>query len=216
MRIITFLIFLSGLVYSQTVYEIPFASEGNELELNVLNDSEIDLNNFIISVNEKPEWIKFDLSEQKISNLKAKESVDVKFNFDIAKNAEIMKANRIKFEITSGNQNWTKEISVTIQPPAKFELDQNYPNPFNPTTTISYTIPASKTALNIVPKVYLAIYDILGREVETLVNGKQEPGYYKYEWNAANYASGMYISQLTISGKGVKEQRIRKKMLLLK
>lgn len=216
MRILILVIFISGLVYSQKVYEIPFASEGNELELNILNDSEININDLVISISEKPDWIKFDLSEQKIFLLKPEESKDVKFNFDIAKTAEIMKTNQITFKISGSSENWTKEISLMIQPPAKFDMDQNFPNPFNPVTTIGYTIPAGKSDYALAPKVNLTVYDILGREVKTLVNENQDPGYYKYEWYAGSYASGIYISQLTISGDGVREQRLRKKMLLMK
>ncbi|MCP5063128.1 MAG: T9SS type A sorting domain-containing protein, partial [Ignavibacteriae bacterium] len=98
---------------------------------------------------------------------------------------------------------------------------QNYPNPFNPTTNISYTIPEPTPALPFAnggsfQSVQLSVYDILGREVETLVNEEQKPGFYKVEWNANNYASGMYIYQLSINGNTSKRKVVRKKMLLLR
>ena len=67
--------------------------------------------------------------------------------------------------------------------PESFELKQNYPNPFNPTTTIQYSIPSNGN-------VELKIYDILGREVATLVNETKAPGNYEVNFNAANLASG--------------------------
>ena len=79
----------------------------------------------------------------------------------------------------------------------KFELEQNYPNPFNPTTTISYVIPNVETqnfaSLQIVT---LKVYDILGREVATLVNNKQTPGKYSVQFNASSLSSGVYFYTL--------------------
>jgi flagellar hook assembly protein FlgD len=95
-------------------------------------------------------------------------------------------------------------------------LNQNYPNPFNPSTTISYTLPAVASSFSLSQKVHLAVYDIQGRKVETLVNEEQKPGYYKFEWNANHLASGMYIYQLVSKASNSKTNIIRKKMLLLK
>ena len=111
--------------------------------------------------------------------------------------------------------------------PLHFTLYQNYPNPFNPATTIKYSIPTRSVMLNSfqhlnnseIPKrvrddnvnVSLKIYDILGREVATLVNQKQNPGKYEVEWDASNYPSGIYFYKLK-SGNYVET----KKMILLK
>jgi hypothetical protein len=80
-------------------------------------------------------------------------------------------------------------------------LYQNYPNPFNPTTTIQYAIPIVKTHLGeSLQHVTLKVYDILGREVTTLVNREQLHGKYKVEFNASLLASGVYIYRLTAGG----------------
>jgi hypothetical protein len=88
--------------------------------------------------------------------------------------------------------------------PASFVLSQNYPNPFNPTTVIEYQIPKSS-------QVVLNVYDILGRKVATLVDGRQSAGYYSVAFNAANLPSGVYFYELSAGGK-----TYSKKMELLK
>ncbi|MGE5437137.1 MAG: right-handed parallel beta-helix repeat-containing protein [Syntrophothermus sp.] len=92
----------------------------------------------------------------------------------------------------------------TINAPMKFELGQNYPNPFNPSTTIKYAVPANMM-------VTLKVYDILGKEVTTLVNEEKAAGYYEVNFNAANLASGTYIYRLE-TGNNV----YVKKMILMK
>ena len=73
--------------------------------------------------------------------------------------------------------------------PKEYALLQNYPNPFNPTTTIRYALPA-------VSHVKLTVYDILGREVQTLVNQLKQPGRYEAVFEAGCLASGVYFYQL--------------------
>ena len=75
--------------------------------------------------------------------------------------------------------------------PAKFALHQNYPNPFNPTTRLRYDLPEQAF-------VQLAIYDLLGRQVTTLVNRVEEPGYRSATWdgtdtNGKKVSAGMYL-----------------------
>jgi ligand-binding sensor domain-containing protein len=88
--------------------------------------------------------------------------------------------------------------------PTEYALYQNYPNPFNPTTTIEFDIP-EKT------NVKLVIYDILGREIETLIDKELEPGKYKLNFTATNLPSGVYF-YLIRAGNFVKV----KKMTLIK
>ncbi len=85
-----------------------------------------------------------------------------------------------------------------------FSLEQNYPNPFNPSTTIKYALPQSGN-------VKLIIYDMLGREVKTLVNGFKQKGRYKAQFDASQFSSGVYI--YTLSANGFSASR---KMVLMK
>ena len=97
------------------------------------------------------------------------------------------------------------DVKIEHSPiPQTISLEQNYPNPFNPSTIISYSIP--KPSL-----VTIKVYDVLGREVKTLVNEQKNPGNYKISFNAANLASGVYFYQLRSS-----DYTSIKKMILLK
>jgi hypothetical protein len=73
--------------------------------------------------------------------------------------------------------------------PNSFQLHQNYPNPFNPSTTISYDLPTRS-------HVTLRIFNVLGQEVATLVDGEVEAGRHQARWNPAGFASGVYLYRL--------------------
>jgi len=73
--------------------------------------------------------------------------------------------------------------------PTKYELSQNYPNPFNPTTKINFALPKSGF-------VTLKIYDILGREIKTLVNEIKQAGNYTVDFNASEFSSGVYFYRI--------------------
>tara|TARA_R110002096_G_scaffold87831_6_gene201485 strand:- start:454 stop:3195 length:2742 start_codon:yes stop_codon:yes gene_type:complete len=88
--------------------------------------------------------------------------------------------------------------------PKDIVLQQNYPNPFNPTTNIVYTLPQTAN-------VRLSVYNLLGQEVEQLVNGRQSAGSYTATWDASTMASGVYLYKLSVGGKD-----ISKKMVLIK
>lgn len=94
----------------------------------------------------------------------------------------------------------TAEVNI----PKTYELFQNYPNPFNPETIIKYQIP--KPGL-----VTLKVYDILGREVATLINENKIEGFYDFSFNASRFTSGVYIYQLRAN-----DYVSSKKMILLK
>ena len=101
----------------------------------------------------------------------------------------------------------SNDIDATI--PQVFELHQNYPNPFNPTTSINYDLPANEF-------VSINVFDLMGREVKTLVNKNQVAGFRSVQWNATNnlgqpVSAGMYIYTIQAG-----EFRHTRKMVLLK
>lgn len=83
----------------------------------------------------------------------------------------------------------TGNIIIASEVPASYKMYGNYPNPFNPTTSINYDIPKSTY-------VKLSVYDITGKEVETLVNKNLQAGKYRADWNASRYSSGIYFARI--------------------
>lgn len=103
-------------------------------------------------------------------------------------------------------QGWILKQTFLLSslPPSGYVLEQNYPNPFNAGTKIKYELPRSSY-------VTLKIYDVLGREVTTLVDGRQNPGIYVYQWTPLSNSSGVYIYRLSAG-----DARLQKKMILQK
>ena len=74
-----------------------------------------------------------------------------------------------------------------------FNLSQNYPNPFNPTTNINFTLPVSSV-------IKVDIYDMLGRNIQTITNQRYSAGTHTIKFDAGSLASGIYIYQLNVEG----------------
>lgn len=111
---------------------------------------------------------------------------------------------RLKQIDFDGNYEYKDEIEITIDLPTQFTLEQNFPNPFNPSTIIRYSIPNSG-------KVLLKVYNVLGKEVTTLVNEFKYAGNFEIEFNASELTSGVYFYKI-ISGSNSETR----KMMLIK
>ena len=110
---------------------------------------------------------------------------------------------RLKQIDKNGAFKYTKIIEV-VSVILKYDLAQNFPNPFNPSTLITYSIPTSSNVI-------INVYNILGELIKTLVNGYQEAGSYKVNFDAGGLSNGIYFYKMQ-SGNFVQI----KKMLLLK
>jgi len=106
------------------------------------------------------------------------------------------------FRTTNGGIIWVNKIENKT--PNAFSLSQNYPNPFNPNTIIRFQIKDSRF-------VTMKVYDILGKEIETLINEKKSPGTYEVIWDGSAYPSGVYFYKLMAG-----DFTETKKMLLIK
>ena len=94
---------------------------------------------------------------------------------------------------TNGGSVFINNISKEI--PEGFSLGQNFPNPFNPKTVISFQLPVDS-------KVLIKVFDVLGREVETLVNERLQAGTYSTQWDASAYPSGVYFCRMVVRNGG--------------
>jgi len=99
---------------------------------------------------------------------------------------------------------------VNLEIPDDYQLFQNYPNPFNPGTTIRYSIPIQSN-------VRLRVYNSIGENIADLINNNQEAGSYEINWNAGNFASGIYFYSVeAIPSDGTEIFKYVRKMILLK
>jgi hypothetical protein len=117
---------------------------------------------------------------------------------------------RLKQIDNNGNAEYhTLGTVIEIGVPTKYDLSQNYPNPFNPMTKINYDLPFDS-------RVMILVYDVLGREMKQLVNQQmQKAGYYTIEFNASNFASGIYFYRMISNANG-KDFVMTKKMSVIK
>jgi hypothetical protein len=110
---------------------------------------------------------------------------------------------RLKQIDRDGKFKYSQEVEFAVgDVPSEFKLMQNYPNPFNPSTRIEFIVPENGRAT-------LKIYDVVGRELETLVSEQKKPGSYSVQWDASNHSSGMYFARLSSGGKS----QVKKLML---
>jgi len=99
---------------------------------------------------------------------------------------------RLKQIDFDGSYEYSDELNVEVELPLEFTLEQNYPNPFNPSTTIKYSIAEDGF-------IKLAVYNMLGEQVATLVNTTQKAGKYEVSFNASNFSSGVYVYRIETS-----------------
>jgi len=202
----------TGLSFTSPAY---FDNNGEQLMAEIMRNEIIDsetseASDYSILLSHGP--VNFDISQSKSPFIIA---IVVGENLEELKNA----VNQAYERFNSLTQIIVRQNEV----PDKFTLYQNFPNPFNPATIIKYNISAAELRTVARQHVTLKIFDILGRQIETIVNEQQKPGYYEVEWSAIgkvnNLSSGVYFYHLkagnpsTNSGQGFAET---KKMILLR
>jgi hypothetical protein len=112
-----------------------------------------------------------------------------------------------QFDYIGNYEYYSLAGDVSIIKPDKFELSQNYPNPSNPSCKIDFMLPFKG-------RVSLIVYDILGREITTLIDKELEADYYTSEFNGSNFASGVYFYRLIAEGSGEKLSKTMKMILV--
>ena len=189
-----------GGVYEYTFSFVPvelvsFSAEvfNSNVTLSWITATEINNYGFDIERrnNESTDWVKIGFVGGNVNSTETKYYSFEDYSLGVGKYVY-----RLKQLDYNGNYKYSQEVEVTILPADNFILNQNYPNPFNPVTRISYSIPENTFTT-------LKVYDILGNDIQTLVNRELPAGSYEVEFDGTRLPSGVYIYKL-ISGKFVK------------
>ncbi|GJQ62747.1 MAG: hypothetical protein SCALA702_18000 [Melioribacteraceae bacterium] len=115
---------------------------------------------------------------------------------------------RLKQVDFDGSVNYSETVEADFMP-VEFSLGQNYPNPFNPTTNIKFALPVASS-------VKLVVYNMLGQQVQTLVNEKLTAGLHEVNLNASRFSSGVYIYAIEAQGENGQNFSQTRKMMLIK
>ncbi len=191
------------------VWEVPFASVGNKISLNVQNNSNTETKNVSVTFYNLPSWLKFKSNAVLIKSISAHSSKNAEFEFTVDEKAPAENDTTLLAIIkTSNGQKRMREIRISVAAPKSYKLYNNFPNPFNPSTKIAFLLP--KTT-----HVKLIIYDIMGREIEKIADGKYPQGYNEVTWNGNNsfgvhVSSGIYFYRISAGA----WSKVRKMMLL--
>ncbi len=187
----------------------------NEVSITVVNQGEADLTALAINVDKKalPQWMRILETSKRISvprMSKGSQKLILRIEVIDAPPNVPFELPLIVNDVSEGNWEFKVNTKTSLGVPTSYELSQNYPNPFNPETTIHYAL-AHKGPL----PTLLAIYNVLGQQVKTLVDEPQTGGFYSVQWDGKDddggkVSSGIYFYRL-VSGEFAKTQ----KMLLL-
>lgn len=204
--------------FAQNTYILQPGEKNNQVVLELSNISTTEAATDIeVKLIRKSKNLKFISEEKILNNLAQTTQSEIPFSFDVEYNIGETNADTIEFLITdrayrqTGNKgiSLTKQFVLEYSVPTEYRLEQNYPNPFNPVTKIRYSVPQNTGSK--MQNIELIIYDILGNKVTTLVNEQKKTGYYEVEFNASQFASGVYIYRLQAN-----DFIATKKMLLIK
>jgi hypothetical protein len=211
-------------------YSIPFASESNRIELEVVNASDQALGDVSVELNNSPTWLSFDATYAPIGSLESGETQVATFVFDQDEKAPVGEVASIEFDIVSSRPRVvgggilqpdesgvrddeyrlveTRTIRVAPEAPKELTLRGNYPNPFNPSTKIAYALPQDGN-------VEIEAFNAIGQRVARIVDDIQQAGYQEALWNAATFPSGVYFYSVTIRTEQTRSVKFGK-MLLVK
>ncbi len=190
------------------VYQVPFASSGNKIELAIANIGDQELSSIEILASTVPGWISLVQQEAVVSSIDAENEVSVVFEFAVDREAPVNEAEPISFVIRSAQgQLGRKEFLLAVQAPQDIVLYQNFPNPASGETTIGFDVPDTEN-------VRIEIYDLLGRQKVLLVDEAKSAGHYKVTWNTGGMASGVYFYVLSAVGQDGQHTMLQKKLIL--
>ncbi len=181
-----------------TLNNFSYSVKNNNVNLHWSTSTEQNNDGFFVERKENNKWIK-------INFVKGNGTTNILQNYNFV---DVIKSGKYSYRLkqvdTDGKYFYSEELEVNIGALTHYGLKEAYPNPFNPNTTIEYQLPQKEF-------VTLKVYDVLGKEIATLVNGEKEVGTHSATFNANQFSSGIYYYRL-IAG----NYSEMKKMVLLK
>ncbi len=190
-------------------YAIPFASESNRIELEVVNTTSGPLKDVSVHLSAAPTWLAFDqTTKPKSAHLSPVSQRRTLFTFDLDEKAPVGEVSDVTFEVSSAaRQLESKRIKIESEAPTELTLRGNYPNPFNPTTRIAYAIPKDGN-------VRIEVFNSIGQRVARIVDDVQKAGYQEGSWNAATFPSGVYFYSVELNVEGKRRAKLGKMVLV--
>ncbi len=166
----------SNLPSEMSVYQLTPGTKNNQLILELFNQSEtLVANNIKVILEKVPSSLVFTSDIRELTSLQPSELKEIQMSFDVIRNINSSAVDTLKIIVSdSDNILFEKSFIFNYTTPKEFNLEQNYPNPFNPLTKIRYEVPIKS-------KISLKVFDILGKEIMTLVDQVQDAGYYEID-----------------------------------
>lgn len=196
---------VTGVALPVELTSFTAASNGRNVDLAWKTATEINSNKFEIERKNGNEWTKISaIDASGNSNAPKEYSYVDKIKSAVSGNV----AYRLKMVDNDGKFEYSSVAEVKIVPTV-YSLEQNYPNPFNPETKIQYSLPMDA-------KVTLKVYDMVGREVATVVSEQQTAGFYEQKFGGYNYSSGVYFYRIVAESGGKISFTSIKKMVMIK
>ncbi|MDP1675823.1 MAG: T9SS type A sorting domain-containing protein [Bacteroidota bacterium] len=180
-------------------------AKGRAVELAWKTATEKNSSNFEIERNNGKEWTK-------VSSIGASGNSNAPKEYSYVDKLKSAASGSISYRLKMIDNDGKFEYSTVAEVkiiPTVYALEQNYPNPFNPETKIQYSLPADA-------RVTLKVYDIVGREVATIVNEQQTAGYYEQKFGGYNFSSGVYFYRIVAESGGKAAFTSLKKMVMIK
>lgn len=191
-------------------YQIPFASEGNRIELEIVNSTGSALEDATVDVEDFPSWIRFEAASADVGTLKPEELATAIFRFDLDERAPVGEVGEVTFQVVrdDGERHLeSRTIRIAAEAPTELTLRGNYPNPFNPTTKIAYALPADG-------RVEIEVFNAIGQRVARIADDLQSAGYREATWNASGVPSGVYFYSVQFEAETRKQVKLGKMVLL--
>jgi hypothetical protein len=196
-----------------SVYSVGIDSKDNRIILSLANSSPTTaIDSLFVRLEKCPATVKISTPLEKVRNILPGKESDCEFMFSIDRTAKPNAQDTLSFTVSDGRATLAgKTIVIKYKGPEEYLLEQNFPNPFNPTTKIYYQLPYPS-------RVTLKVYDILGREVQSLFDGVQDAGYQESTFDGAGFSTGVYFLRMVAeSTSGMKTRYVNvKKMLFVK